>query len=488
MDHRTFISEDQNRFAQFSGDYNPLHVDAVAARRSLFGSPVVHGVHALLWALDRALARIPGPAAVRSLNVSFFKPIRVGERVSCSVTQINGDSLAMELLIGNGIVSRVEAILNRGGFGNVDCFHPGFPPKMEPYILEKDKIGKRSGVLELYLDRKEAAGMFPDLARSFSLAQFSVILGTTRLVGMECPGMHSMYSALSLTAQSSGKASGLNYEVTKFDQRFGLTVMKISAPGMTGAINAFLRPEPERQESYPISKTLVAGDEFAGQRALVIGGSRGLGEVSVKLLAAGGASVKFTYHQGAQDARRVVSEIRAGGGDAESFSLDVLNEQGTLNEVLGGEWNLTHLYYFATPFIVIGNKTFSAPLFQKFCDYYVTGFQRIIERLKLADVKGVFYPSSVFVEELPPGSAEYVAAKMAGETMCSFMEKLHKHIVFYKPRLPRMATDQAASIMPVNVAKPAPIMLEHLRTFKGISVSRRVGSKQEETVVLPGNG
>ena len=39
-------------FACLSGDFNPLHVDAVAARRLQFGGTVCHGVHLVLQAFD----------------------------------------------------------------------------------------------------------------------------------------------------------------------------------------------------------------------------------------------------------------------------------------------------------------------------------------------------------------------------------------------------------------------------------------------------
>ena len=42
----------QASFAAVSGDSNPIHLDPLAARRSLAGGAVVHGIHALLWALD----------------------------------------------------------------------------------------------------------------------------------------------------------------------------------------------------------------------------------------------------------------------------------------------------------------------------------------------------------------------------------------------------------------------------------------------------
>ena len=45
MQHRIFTLADQIAFAELSGDNNPLHLDPVVARRTLFGQPIVHGVH-----------------------------------------------------------------------------------------------------------------------------------------------------------------------------------------------------------------------------------------------------------------------------------------------------------------------------------------------------------------------------------------------------------------------------------------------------------
>ena len=49
---RTFTEADQIEFAAVSGDRNPMHLDALLARRTQAGVPVVHGVHLLLWGLD----------------------------------------------------------------------------------------------------------------------------------------------------------------------------------------------------------------------------------------------------------------------------------------------------------------------------------------------------------------------------------------------------------------------------------------------------
>ena len=45
---RVFTMDDQRAFARLSGDCNPLHVDAVRARRLLFGGPVIHSFTAAM--------------------------------------------------------------------------------------------------------------------------------------------------------------------------------------------------------------------------------------------------------------------------------------------------------------------------------------------------------------------------------------------------------------------------------------------------------
>ena len=66
MKSRTFTAQDQSALAQLSGDYNPLHLDPAAARRLGFGSPVVPGIHSLLWALDAWLENRSEPIQIRS--------------------------------------------------------------------------------------------------------------------------------------------------------------------------------------------------------------------------------------------------------------------------------------------------------------------------------------------------------------------------------------------------------------------------------------
>jgi 3-oxoacyl-[acyl-carrier protein] reductase len=68
---------------------------------------------------------------------------------------------------------------------------------------------------------------------------------------------------------------------------------------------------------------------LAGRRALVTGGSRGIGRATARLLASAGADVALTYHARAADAEAVVSEIRGMGRRALAVGGD-LSEPGVV--------------------------------------------------------------------------------------------------------------------------------------------------------------
>ena len=69
-------------------------------------------------------------------------------------------------------------------------------------------------------------------------------------------------------------------------------------------------------------------ERLTGKVALVTGGSRGLGAVTVRLLAEQGADVGFTYSSSEQKAQAVVDDVRGTGAKVAAFRSDQADTSG----------------------------------------------------------------------------------------------------------------------------------------------------------------
>ena len=464
---RAFTPDDQRLFARLSGDYNPMHMDPTAARRMLFGRPVVHGIHTLLWAIDAWLAGRGGPVRLRTLKAVFRGPVIVGEAVEMA-TPVVAASGAVRLEVGANGVKLLTATMTIEEDGGGARAMPG--GEIEAGVCRARsaaELAGASGSFPLRLEPALATRLFPAAWRWLPGDQFASLLALSRLVGMEAPGLHSVFTGLELAAvEADAGELVLRYQADGYDERFRLLTVRVASPGLEGAVTAALRPEPQAQPTFAEVRAVVRPGEFAGERALIIGGSRGIGEVAVKLLAAGGADVKFTYRSGEVDAERLAAEIAAGGVDVGRFAYDAHADSANLPALRGAGWVPTLMGYFATPFIFSATAgRFSPALFHAFCECYVDDFLAAFHGCGegTARPRNVLYPSSSALDELPVNMAEYAAAKAAGETLCRSLGKTYRGTRFHCPRLPRLATDQTATLLPVESASPVKTMLGVLR-------------------------
>ena len=465
---RTFSMEDQLRFAELSGDWNPMHVDAVAARRTIYGDVVVHGVHVLLWALERLLSIRARPSFLTHLRVDFRRQVHPGDVVQCEVTQFDGERFSLSVAGNRGGVGLVTGSFVSGATGT-DISVPASGERVACRDASFDELTDARGALPLHLDSDALASAFPHLAKWLPAVQVAEILATTRLVGMECPGLHSVYSSLELRAHGEGGATTLSYQTTKADSRFSLLQLSVRGPTLAGSIDAFVRPKPVAQPGMAIVSGMVTPGEFRGERAIVIGGSRGLGEITAKLIAAGGGDVRISYHRGRSDATKVVEEIGAAGASGDSFAYDVTGQDDRALRRLASDWLPTQLYYFATPLISLEKgPLFTPEKFEAYCRFYLDGFGRAVEALLPGHAKplAIFYPSTVFLDEFQRYSTEYCAAKAAGELVCQHLQKSQPGVRVHAPRLPRMKTDSTSSLIPVRTADALQVMLPLVRAMR----------------------
>jgi len=465
---RSFSIDDQRRFAETSGDPNPLHVDPVHARRLLYGRAVVHGIHQVLWALDEACAQFPAGAALIHIACRFTGPVGVDE--PCRLTiEHTGDRLVCRIHAAQGEATVIDARFGPVAAADKVDVHEGLPPMQQPVVVARDAVAAAAGSLPLFLDGASFGRLFPRASARLPRSQAAILLATTRLVGVHCPGLHSIFSELTLDftgggQSSSGGPGALGYRVVQYDSRMGLVRLRVDAPRTSGAIRAFFRPAPATQPTATELRSHVEPSEFAGRRALVVGGSRGLGALAAKLLAAGGADVVLTYFVGASDAQDVAAEAAQVGARVRTIRLDVRDADDEVQAALADLAPFTHLYYFATaPIFVARRGHFNAVLFEHFCDIYVKGFVKLVRALLPFGLGVALYPSSTAVTDAPIDMGEYAAAKAAGEAACRFLEKAHPGLTVFAPRLPRLPTDQTRSLLAVRDDDPVAYILAALR-------------------------
>ncbi len=463
---RCYDAADQVYFAELSGDCNPLHLDALAARRTPFGAPVVHGLHLVFWALETACGRLSGPCALNSVRAVFRHAVTIGVPVELRLEEERA-----EVRLDGAVQCALTWSMQR-----MDAGSSPLGPSAERLVCRRiDDLtllhNVRSSTV-LGLDRGLLRLHFPHLERTLPPLQLAILLALSRAVGMDCPGERSLLTELQVDFEAALPVEGphLTLQVETVDPRYHLVAMTCAAPGARGNVKAFLRPVPVPQPDYAEVRAVAPSLDCSAVTALVVGGSRGLGEVTTKLLCAWGARVVASYARCREQAEHLRGEILAHnpGAGLELLHLDVTEDEVRLRAALGGVLGVTHLFYFATPPIFTGRKgNFSERLYREFLDYYVLAFHRVLATLppETGRLLNVFLPSSAALDEpRVPGLGEYTAAKGAAEALAMVLSASGRYAISC-PRLPRMATDQTVSLLPVENRPVLGMLAPHLQRF-----------------------
>jgi NAD(P)-dependent dehydrogenase (short-subunit alcohol dehydrogenase family) len=460
---RCFSLDDSLHFAALSGDVNPMHVDLLAARRLLTGKPVVHGVHTLITALDAWLGR--GGAAPRALGCDFTQAVSVGDRVHLTATRdAPGAEVRLAATAGERVCMSVDAVAPGAHAalaieGELEDFSALAQPVErvpEDWSGRCGRIDPRPGAM---------ATRFPHACAALGVDAVRALGALSYLVGMVCPGLHSIFASLRVDFAVGIAGQPLRFRVERYDGRFRLLVVSFDG-ALRGDLRAFVRPTPPAQPSMDALASLVDPGEFAGTHSVVIGGSRGLGEVTAKLLAAGGSEVLVTYATGAADAARVADEINAAGRGRCHPQPYLL---GTTDPAaLGGEGlAIDALFYFATPRIARRSaRAFDAELFADFSAAYGGELARLCvwaNALRASRPVRVFNPSSVYVAERPRGMTEYAMAKAAAEVLLDDLARTLRGVRIFSERLPMLETDQTAAVRPAKTASNIDVLLPIVR-------------------------
>ncbi|MEZ5333082.1 MAG: MaoC family dehydratase [Thermoanaerobaculia bacterium] len=115
----TVGDEEIRRFAELSGDRNPLHLDDAFAATTLFRGRIAHGMLSASLLSTLIGMHLPGTGAVyKSQTLEFLRPVRPGDRLTATgeITELdparNRIAIATRIVNQDGIeVLRGEAVV-----------------------------------------------------------------------------------------------------------------------------------------------------------------------------------------------------------------------------------------------------------------------------------------------------------------------------------------------------------------------------------------
>jgi len=115
---RTVTDADIVKFAEISGDDNPVHLDEEFAAKTLFKGRIAHGMLAASFISTTVGTKLPGYGAIYiSQSLRFKAPVRIGDAVvtTATVKAINAERkrVTMETVcsVGGTVVVEGEAEL-----------------------------------------------------------------------------------------------------------------------------------------------------------------------------------------------------------------------------------------------------------------------------------------------------------------------------------------------------------------------------------------
>jgi hypothetical protein len=456
---RTFTLEDQRAFARLSRDWNPMHLDANFARRTQAGAPLVHGIHNLLWTMDTVLRSFAFD--VRNIKARFQQPLFLDEIARIVIRSRTPTAINVEVVADGTVVAAIKLSSEPGKLSGSSA--RGIAPAPQKIATAVDvpfeQMANQAGAAAAASD-DEIRKLFPALSDSIGAAAVHGLLAASQIVGMACPGLHSLFAGLDVSRdpESCGERS-LRYAVSKTDARFRSLQIDVVGSGIAGRLDAFARPAPPAQAAMNAVSVRVGRGDFAGQSALIIGGSRGLGEVTAKILAAGGGYPVITYRDSRREAEAVAVEIRQAGGHCDVIRYDALEPASSQ---LDGIRAVDFCYYFATAKILQRKSALYEPeKLRSFLSYYADGFYDLCTALAQNRQRrlGIFYPSTVLIDEEVSGAAEYVMAKSAGEALANYINVFLPQVQVISRRLPRIMTDQTATVGVASTRDALDVML-----------------------------
>ena len=177
------------------------------------------------------------------MEVKFHRPVLLQESLSYVVT--HAEPVLRFRVVGPDGSLRTEMTVELSS---------GDTPRFEPLprgsvgtcrALSFEEAREACGEIPLGLDAQALRSLFPELAEHLPSWQVDALLATSRMVGMDCPGLYSLFGSMRLRfTLPHAVPSALGYRAIRHDPRFRCVWYALELDGMQGDLRAYHRPPP----------------------------------------------------------------------------------------------------------------------------------------------------------------------------------------------------------------------------------------------------
>jgi len=112
---RTINTEDIKKFAELSGDDNPIHLDEKFAKKTRFKGRIAHGMLTASF-ISTVLAKLlPGPGSIYLKQELIFRnPVRVGDTITIKVEVIGKDDEKERIILKTTCLNQNKEVVIDG--------------------------------------------------------------------------------------------------------------------------------------------------------------------------------------------------------------------------------------------------------------------------------------------------------------------------------------------------------------------------------------
>lgn len=459
-----FDNQIMNYFSKISHDVNPVHINDEFARKTSYGQRIVYGILGSFACLGKVKNR--DDYFLSQLSIEFRNPMFIDIPYDLKVFEKDQQCVVIELLENDKVLTKIEAVFKKrsGQKITLDSYEQKEAAvKKEPALYTIDDFtGKTVSLTGTYeIDRNGLHELKKEYCVSDCVLTPLVIdtlMLSTYLVGMEIPGQNAVFSRLKVTFDDLFSETHQNIEytadVTSFNENYALLTagITLSSQGRgvaKGEYVSFVQKDISPVDIAAIDTLLdKSGKDLSGKSALVTGGSRGLGAVTVKALVLRGCHVYLNYYKSTKEAQDIEKEcadlpgsitlVQGDAGDIQwckDVKKLILNEQGKLDYLFCNAATLPQLIRLSESAI---------PQIQSYIDknLALTTVPLNIFIDTLSESRGtVIAISSIFIDDVPRDLPQYVSLKYALEGLIKSTARSYKKVSFLVVRPPRMLTD-----------------------------------------------